>query len=193
MKYLFTPYPDKLEITTYGLGERITIELVDRMQDKAHAQAQGRHAQAFAGYARTKGARKHNTGARRHSLSAKTNRLTSTQARAGYAQPGRCNARAHKWVMQCKHLGSRLVDVAVPCDDCCVSDVGSDLVCCINRSAKLRNRGTWPALSCAVYAASTVSADRWYTTILPPLCRLTTCRRDATLSPLALAICHYVC
>jgi len=51
---------------------------VDKMQDTAHAQAQGKHAQVGAGHARRNGLRTHNTRARRHGLSAKTSKLTNT-------------------------------------------------------------------------------------------------------------------
>jgi len=92
IEYLCTPYP-----TIYGVGKLTAIEHVDQMQNKAHAQGQGKHAQASAGHARTKGPHKHNTRARRHGLSAKTNRLTNAQRRARYTQAG-----AHKRDMRHK-------------------------------------------------------------------------------------------
>ena len=103
------------------------------MQDKAHAQAQGKHAQTSAGHARTKGPCKHTTRTRRHGLSAKTNMLTNAQTRSSYAQAW-CKARAHKKDMQCKHPGKAL-------------DVSLSLSLGITghqKNATLDNGGKWP-------------------------------------------------
>jgi len=124
MKYFCTPYSDDSARTIYGIEKLTVIEYVDQMQDKAHAQAQGKHAQTSAGHARTKGPCKHTTRTRRHGLSVKTNMLTNAQTRSSYAQAW-CKARAHKRDPRCSHPGNstRRVAVAVPCYDCCSSSI----------------------------------------------------------------------
>jgi len=79
MKYLCTPYPQSaaFQIST-GLGNLPQLQ----MQDKGHAQAQGKHTQAGAGHARTNSPRKHNTRLQVQ-VSANTDRRTNAQTRAG--------------------------------------------------------------------------------------------------------------
>jgi len=82
------------------------------MQDKAHAQAQGRHAQTSAGHTRTRGPRKHRTCSQARGIC--HDKQAGKRANEGKVRAGRCKVRAHRKNMQCKHPGKVRVAVAVP-------------------------------------------------------------------------------
>jgi len=121
-----------------------THRIVDLMQVKAHAQAQGQHAQSGAGHARTKGPRKHSTKPQ----------WTNAQTGARYAhtnlvsQKGLYGASTRLKIPDVSQAhGSVVVTVAcLCCRSCCESN---HLLNAQDKKGKLPQTGAGHAHACA--------------------------------------------
>jgi len=94
----------------YGWGWE-THHNVDEMQDKAHAQAQGRHAKKVRG---TRGPRKHHTHSQACSICQQAGWQTHRQGQGTRRQVHRTRTQKVHGV-QAPGQGTRCVDTAIPC------------------------------------------------------------------------------